>query len=291
MHAVKTRIAGALALLALGLFAASPAAAAEAAGAPASIFTALPPAPFEGVTDNARMLSPEARARLEAKLKQFRDTHVFVRVYVYTLRSSNGSPPSAAAQELYRRWKMKDREITDGLATIFVFWDEKKALVMLGQGAPPTTEAALADLSPALAAVFGDDPEGALARIVDRIGDSLSRADSTSWLDSPPVPAEPSGPVHGNPDFARRSRGARARGGRPARLDARAPDRPRPESREGTGRSRSSARRSWRRAWPDLILVVAFRADLAVFLEVPESSGNGSRRTSGCGSWWRSGGR
>src|SRR5512140_498131 len=129
MHGVRTRIAGAFALRAIGLFAAPRAAADGPDGAPPAIFTALPPAPAGGVTDNAQMLSPEARARLEAKLTAFRDAHAFVRVYVYTLRSVNGAPPAAAMQELYSRWKMKDREITDGLATIFVFWDERKALV------------------------------------------------------------------------------------------------------------------------------------------------------------------
>ena len=92
MRVVKTRVAGGLALLAIGLVGARAAPATGADGAP-RIFTALPPAPVDGVTDNARLLSSEARARLEAKLSRFRDTHAFVRVYVYTLRSANG--PSA----------------------------------------------------------------------------------------------------------------------------------------------------------------------------------------------------
>ena len=269
MHAVKTRIAGALALLAAGLFAAPRAAADDPAGAPASIFTALPPAPFEDVTDNAQMLSPEVPARLGAKLTKFRDAHAFVRVYVYTLRSANGSPPAAAMQELYRRWNMKDREITDGLATVFVFRDEKQALVMLGQGAPPTTEAALADLSPALAAVFGDDPEGALARIVDRIGESLSRAGSTSWLDSPPVPAEPSGPVHGNPGFVDEGE---TRALEAAVRRASTPEHPIVLVLNPAKGLDSPAQRAEKlaHAWPDRILLVAYRADSAVFLEVPE---------------------
>jgi uncharacterized membrane protein YgcG len=189
MHTVKARIAGAFLLLALGL-----------PGA-AEIFTALPPAPDAYVTDNARFLPDEAHTRLAAKLKLFKEVHPFVRVYVYTLKSASGAPLPAAAQELYRRWKMRDREIYDGLATIFVFTGEKKALVMLGQGAPSSTEAALEGLSPDLEAVFGNEPEGAIGRVIDRIGESLLQADSTSWLDSPPVPDEPGGPVYGNPDF------------------------------------------------------------------------------------------
>jgi uncharacterized membrane protein YgcG len=200
MHAVNARIAGASLFLAFGCLGVS-ARAVSGADVP-QIFTALPPAPDAYVTDNARFLPGEAQTRLAAKLKQFREVHPFVRVYVYTLKSAGGAPLPAAVQELYRRWKMKDREVYDGLATVFVFTGERKALVMLGQGAPVSTEAVLDGFSPDLEAVFGPDPEGALSRVIDRIGESLSGADSTSWLDSPPVPAEPGGPVYGNPDFA-----------------------------------------------------------------------------------------
>ena len=197
MRAVKARIAGAVVLMAFGR---PGAAELRAADAP-QIFTALPPAPDAYVTDNARFFPDEAQTRIAAKLKLFKESHPFVRVYVYTLKSAGEAPPAAAAQELYRRWKMRDREIYDGLATVFVFTGEKKALVMLGQGAPESTEEALDDLAPDLEAVFGPAPESAIGRVIDRIGESLSRAESTSWLDSPPVPAEPGGPVYGNPDF------------------------------------------------------------------------------------------
>ena len=199
MHAVKTGIAGACVLLALGLSGA-PARAADGADGRA-IFTSLPPAPSGFVTDDAQLLSPEARTRLAARLEKLRSESAFVRVYVYTLRSANGAPAAAAAQELYRRWRMRDRELYDGLATIFVFRDEGRALVLLGQGAPARTEEALRDLPADLAGIFGSDPESALLRVIDRIGASLE-GDTSSWIDSPPVPAEPSGPVHGNPPFA-----------------------------------------------------------------------------------------
>ena len=269
MHAVKTRIAGALALLALGLLGAPAGPAAGDDGA-RTIFTALPPAPQEAVTDNAQFLAPEARARLAGKIKQFRDVHSFVRVYVYTLRSANGARPADAMQELYRRWRMRNREIYDGLATVFVFWDEKKALVMLGQGAPPSTEAALADLSPELAAVFGPDPEGALTRIVDRIGESLSRADSTSWLDSPPVPDAPDGPVHGNADFADE---ADTRALEAAASRASTPDHPIVLVLNPAKGLDSPSQRADKleKAWPGRILLVAFRPDSAVSLAIPDA--------------------
>ena len=267
MHRVKARIAGASLLLAFGLLAAE-ARAADGADVP-QIFTALPPAPDAYVTDNARFLRDEANARLASKLKHFTETHPFVRVYVYTLKSANGAPPPSAAQELYRRWKMKDREVYDGLATVFAFTDEKKALVLLGQGAPATTEAALEGLGPDLEAVFGPDAEGALSRVIDRIGESLSGAESTSWLDSPPVPAEPGGPVYGNPDFADAS-------ATPALEEAvrraSAPGRPivlvlNPAKGMDSPQQRVAKLAA---AWPDRIILAAFRSDFSAQIAVPE---------------------
>lgn len=268
MLAVKARIAGALALLALGLLGA-PAAVGEAGDAPPPIFTALPPAPLEGVTDNAQILSAETRARLEAKLKQFRSDHAFVRLYVYTLRSANGPSAAAAMQELYRRWKMRDRELYDGLATIFVFWNEKKALVMLGQGAPPRTEEALADLSPDLAAIFGADPEGAISRVIDRIGASLA-GDTASWIDAPGVPLDPGGPLYGNPDFADE---AETRALEAAVRRASTPDHPIVLVLNPAKGLDSPERRAERleKAWPGRILLVAFRSDFAASLAVPDA--------------------
>jgi len=268
MHAVKAWIAGALALLALGLVAASPAIA-DGGDTLAQIFTALPPAPIDGVTDNAQILKDEARARLEAKLKQFRSDHAFVRLYVYTLRSANGPSAAAAMQELYRRWKMRDRELYDGLATIFVFWNEKKALVMLGQGAPARTEEALADLAPDLAAIFGGDPEGAIARVIDRIGASLA-GDTASWIDAPPVPVDPGGALYGNPDFADE---AETRALEAAARRASSPEHPIALVLNPAKGLDSPERRVEKlaAAWPDRILLVAFRSDFAASLAVPDT--------------------
>lgn len=266
MPAVKTRLAGILALAAFGAFG-SPAAHAEDAPA---IFTTLPPAPTDFVTDNAQFLSHEAQTRLAAKLNQFKESHPFVRVYVYTLKSANGAPLPAAAQELYRRWRMRNREIYDGLATIFVFRDERKALVMLGQGAPASTEEALAGLSPDLEAVFGSDPDGALSRVIDQIGESLSRADSTSWLDSPPVPDAPDGPVHGIADFADE---AETRAVEEAVRRASTPEHPIVLVLNPAKGLDSISQRAGKleKAWPGRIILVAIRPDFAVSLAIPDA--------------------
>jgi uncharacterized membrane protein YgcG len=267
MHIVKTRIAGASLLLAFGLLAA-PARAADVADA-LQIFTALPPAPNDYVTDNARFLPAGAQARLAAKLKQFRSDHALARLYVYTLKNANGAPLPSAMQELYRRWNMKDRELSDGLATVFVFRDEKKALVMLGQGAPGRTEDALADLSSDLEAIFGPDPESAIGRVVDAIGASLA-GDTSSWLDSAPIPAEPGGPVWGNPDFADEQE---TRALEEAVRRASTPEHPivlvlNPAKGLDSPQQRVAKLAA---AWPDRIILSAFRSDFAAFLSVPEN--------------------
>jgi uncharacterized membrane protein YgcG len=268
MHEVRTRIAGAALLFALGLLGTPAAPAAGGAGAP-PIFTALPPAPVDYVTDNAQFLSAEARGRLEARLKQFKSDHVFVRVYVYTLRSANGPTAAAAMQELYRRWKMRDRELYDGLATIFVFRDEKKALVMLGQGAPARTEEALADLSPVLGAVFGDDAEGALGRVIDRIGASLT-GDTASWVDSPPVPDDPGGPLYGNPPFSDETD---THALEEAVRRASTPDHPITlvlNPAKGLDATWVRAEKLGK-AWPGRILLVTASSDMGVAMVVPDS--------------------
>jgi uncharacterized membrane protein YgcG len=268
MRRVKARIAGACLLLAFGPLGASEARAADGAASP-QIFAALPPAPDAYVTDNARFLPDAAQTRLAAKLKQFRSDHVFVRLYVYTLKSANGARPADAAQELYRRWKMKGRELSDGLATVFVFTGEKNALVMLGQGAPARTEEALADLSPDLDAVFGPDPEGAIGRVIDRIGASLA-GDTSSWIDSPPVPAEPDGPIYGNPPF---SDDSITRSLEEAVRRASTPEHPITLVLNPAKGMDSLEQRAMKlhAAWPGRILLVASQPDFAASLAVPDA--------------------
>jgi hypothetical protein len=122
---------------------------------------------------------------------------------------------------------------------------------MLGQGAPARTEDALADLSSDLDAIFGPDPEGAIGRVIDRIGASLA-GDTSSWLDSRTHPRRTGRTGLGKPGLRGRAGDPRAGGGRAARLHARAPDRPRPEPREGPGLAPAARREARGRvAGPD----------------------------------------
>ncbi|HQR44809.1 MAG TPA: TPM domain-containing protein [Thermoanaerobaculia bacterium] len=262
---MRGRIVGAAALLALWLGASV----ATGADAPPVFAKALPPAPSDPVTDAAGIFPAGARARLDARLRKFADDYTFVRLYLYTLKDAAGAPPQAAAQELYRRWRMRDRELYDGLATIFVFSAERKALVMLGQGAPPPMEAALDGVAPDLEALFGPDPAGALSRVVDRIGAGLRQAETTSWLDPPPVPAEPSGPLHGNPPFS--DDGVTGALEETVRKISTA-EHPIVLVLNPAKGMDSPAERAEKlaAAWPDRILLVCFSSDFSAFLFVPE---------------------
>jgi uncharacterized protein len=101
-------------------------------------------------------------------------------------------------QGLYRRWRMRERESGDGLATIFLFGEERTARVILGQGAPSRLDEAMPDIGQELSAVFpkGVEPPDAAAvvRVIDRIDTGL--AGEATWLDAPPIPPDP-GPVFG----------------------------------------------------------------------------------------------
>ncbi|MFI5120155.1 MAG: TPM domain-containing protein [Thermoanaerobaculia bacterium] len=192
-----------LALLFGGALHAQPAAPDATRPSASRAFVSLPPAPTSFVTDEAGLFVPEARDRVAARLAKLEKWASFVKVYVYTLRSVNGVPVTDAMQELYRRWKMRDREMYDGLATVFLFGAERQARVMLGQGAPPGLEGAMPDIGRDLSAVLapGSEPpnEAALLRVIDRIQEGLRGP--TTWLDSPPIPDDPGGSVYGNPPF------------------------------------------------------------------------------------------
>ena len=115
---------------------------------------APPTAPAAWVTDEAGLFAPEARDRIAARLKKVKESSSFLKIYVYTLKSANGLPVTEAMQEWYRQWRMRERESGDGLATIFLFGEERSARVMLGPGAPPRLEEAIPDIGRDLSAVF-----------------------------------------------------------------------------------------------------------------------------------------
>lgn len=159
----------------------------------------MPAAPAAWVTDEAGLFAPEARESIAARLKTLKAASSFLKVYVYTLKSANGLPVADAMQDLYRRWRMRERESGDGLATIFLFGEERAARVMLGQGAPSRLDAAMPDIGRALSAVFpngGPSPDpAAVIRVIDAIDTGLEG--EATWLDAPPIPPDP-GPVFGH---------------------------------------------------------------------------------------------
>jgi uncharacterized membrane protein YgcG len=164
---------------------------------PAALVT--PPAPSAWVTDEAGLLAPDARDRVAARLKKIKESSSFLRLYIYAVRSANGLPVTDAMQELYRRWRMRERESGDGLATIFLFGEERSARVMLRPAAPSRLEEAMPDIGSDLSAIFpkgtGPPDEAALLRVIDEIDTALHG--EVTWLDAPQIPPDP-GPVFGH---------------------------------------------------------------------------------------------
>jgi uncharacterized protein len=164
---------------------------------PAAFVT--PPAPSAWVTDEAGLLAPDARDRIAARLKKIKESSSFLRIYVYALKSAKGLPVTDAMQELYHRWRMRERESGDGLATIFLFGEERSARVMLRPAASPRLEEAMPDIGRDLSAVFpkGVEPpdEATLLRVIDELDTALQG--EVTWLDAPPIPPDP-GTVFGH---------------------------------------------------------------------------------------------
>jgi len=232
---------------------------------------ARPAAPAAWVTDDAGLFAPDARDRIAARLAKLKGFTSFVKVYVYTLRSANGGPVADAMQELYRGWKMRDREMYDGLATIFLFSEERQARVMLGQGAPPGLEGAMPDVGRDLSAVFapgaGPPNEAALLRVIDSIQEGLRGP--TTWLDSPPVPDDPGGSVYGNPPFEEpQLRELSEAVGRASRIS------PHPivlafDPAKGLNTPLERTNKL-EKAWPDRILLGVFTQEMSVTMAMPD---------------------
>lgn len=254
------------AFLLVGLLAGPTAAGSPATSAPTFLVT--PPAPSSFVMDEARLFSPETRRRIVERLKKLEGERTYVVVYVYTLSTTHGRPATEVAQELYRLWKMRDRELWNGLATIFVFSREREARLMLGQGAPPGIEESLAGAVGDLRAVFTEGPEAPLLRVIDRIEAGLAGA--PTWLDSPPMPAEPGGPVWGNSPFeetetralAEAVEGASRRSPAPIVLVLN-PAKGMDSSHERAGKLEA--------AWPGRLILAVFTSDFTVLLSIPDS--------------------
>lgn len=260
-----------LALLCEGALLAQPVAPNPTRPAPSRAFVSLPPAPTSYVTDEAGLFAPEARDRVTARLAKLKDWASFVKVYVYTLRSANGVPVTDAMQELYRRWKMRDREMYDGLATVFLFGAERQARVMLGQGAPPGLEGAMPEIGSDLSAVIaqGSEPpnEAALLRVIDRIQEGLRGP--TTWLDSPPVPDDPGGSVYGNPPFEEAQ--ARALVEAVERASKTSPHPVVLVFNPAKGLNTPLERMSkLEKAWPGRILLGVFTQEMSVIVSIPD---------------------
>jgi uncharacterized protein len=107
----------------------------------------IPDAPAQAVTDNAGWLTPDAAARLAARLAdcEKRTGH---QVIVYVDRTTSGVPVEDWTVKAFARWQVGRKGIDDGVALV-VFADDRRARIEVGYG-----------LEDAL-------PDAAAARIID----------------------------------------------------------------------------------------------------------------------------
>lgn len=88
------------------------------------------------VVDEAALLSPEARAALEAKLAQL-ETDTKAQVAVLTVASLDGEPIEDFSHRVAETWKLGDVQRDDGVLFL-VARDDRKMRIEVGYGLEPT---------------------------------------------------------------------------------------------------------------------------------------------------------
>jgi uncharacterized protein len=93
---------------------------------------AAPAAPTRWVTDEAQLLSPAAKARLDARLQTY-ERQTGHQVLVYIAKTTGGIPIEDWANEAFQEWAVGRTRIDDG-AVLFIFTDDRAARIEVGYG-------------------------------------------------------------------------------------------------------------------------------------------------------------
>jgi uncharacterized protein len=103
---------------------------------PAFAAPAVPPTPRDRVTDQAGVMSTEARASLEDRLAAYeqRSGH---QVIVWIDRSTGDVPIESFAVEAFEAWKIGRKQLDDGLA-LFIMTQDQAIRIEAGYGLEPT---------------------------------------------------------------------------------------------------------------------------------------------------------
>jgi uncharacterized protein len=139
------------------------------------------------VVDQANVMTPEARADIEAKSKDLEDKSG-IQLVVATVSSLQGSDIETYANELFRAWKLGQEQKNNGVL-LLVAPAEHKVRIEVGYGLEGTLTDALSSviISSAIIPRFkSGDFSGGISRGVDGIISVLS-GDTTDWQPRPDV--------------------------------------------------------------------------------------------------------
>ncbi len=102
------------------------------AAVPLAAETAIPPPPARFVTDTVGLLSPQARATLDAQLEAYARSSGN-QVVVWIGETTGDTPTEDWTVRTFERWKVGQKGLDNGLA-LFIFTADRKVRVEVGYG-------------------------------------------------------------------------------------------------------------------------------------------------------------
>jgi uncharacterized protein len=100
-----------------------------------------PPAPERWVTDQAGLLSANARSTLDARLEAYEHASGH-QVVVWIGKTTGGEPIERFAERAFKNWKVGRAKLDDGVV-LFVFADDRTLRLEVGYGLEPVLPDAL----------------------------------------------------------------------------------------------------------------------------------------------------
>lgn len=142
------------------------------------------------INDTAGLINAATRAEIEGKLKDLEDKSG-IQLVVVTVKSLEGQAIDPYANELFRSWKLGEKEKSNG-ALLVIAPNERKVRIEVGYGLEGTLTDAISKIIIANAIVprfKANDYGGGIARGVDDIITTLT-TDSADWQKLPRLRAD-----------------------------------------------------------------------------------------------------
>jgi uncharacterized protein len=150
----------------------------------------VPPAPERWVEDRAGLISPAARAALDARLEGY-ERATGHQVVVWIGKTLDGAPVADWAVRTFAAWKLGRKGIDDGVA-VFILADDRAIDIEVGYGLEARVTDAVASriirevMAPRLRA---GDRDGAVTGGADAV---LTAIEGVPWTAAPAATAPPS---------------------------------------------------------------------------------------------------